>query len=111
MSRGGEFTGRIGVAADVGFDAEGRVVLAFAAADVLDAVPFAHVASCACGGFGGPMTGFVADVRLRVPFAVVVLAASIDIGAVEDAATGAAAVSAVVENTKAGEREADGGAE
>lgn len=111
LAGGGEFAGRIGVAADVGLDAEGRVVLAFATADVLDAVPLAHVAGCACGGFGGPAAGFIADAGLGVPFAVVVLAACIDIGAVEDAATGAAAVSGVVEDTKAWEGEADGGAE
>jgi hypothetical protein len=96
---------------NVGGDTESRVVLAAAAADVHDAVPFAHASGAAGGGFSAVAAGLIADHRLRVPFAVGVETASINVRAVGDVAARAAAEVGVVEDAETSKGEARGRAE
>ena len=70
LARRSKLAIRIAVAGDVRGNSFSRVVLAAAAADVEDTVPFAHGAGRAGRRFRGPVAGFVTDIGLRVPFAV-----------------------------------------
>lgn len=106
-----EFANWVAGTRDVGGDTESRVEVAAATADVHDAVPFAHGAGSTGRRFSGQVAGFIADLGLRIPFAVGIETAEVDIRAVSDVAARAASVVGIVEDAETSESEAHGRAE